>query len=236
MTEHIVTSFDTDLSTLNRHLMEMGRLVDSAFVQCIEALLRQNASAGAEVIRQDLEIDALETKIEEEAIQIIVRRQPLAIDLRDIIAALRTASDLERIGDLAKNIAKRARVLDHSALPVDLSDRLEQMASLAHKQLHQVLLAYAERDAGKAIEIRDNDGEIDILHTSFFKESIAQIANTYKNVAGITHLLFCAKNIERIGDHIANISENVYFIATGHLPAEQRRKLDESSSVVGNAP
>lgn len=231
MSEHIVTSFDTDLNELKGYLNEMGRLAHSALKLCIEALLKRNGPAGDEVIRQDLVIDSLEEKIEKGSIHIIARRQPLAVDLRDILAAVRIASDLERIGDLAKNIAKRAATLGNMQLPQELGGRLEQMAALAQSQLRLVLIAYAERDADKAIAIRESDSELDVLHTSFFQESIDYIASAYKDVAGITHLLFCAKNIERIGDHVTNISENVYFIATGHLPAEARRKLDNTANI-----
>lgn len=231
MSKHTVSSFDTDLQSLADHLLQMGQLVESALGCATKALLAGDTAIAGEVIAQDEGVDALETQVEEEVVQIISRRQPLAVDLRDIMAAMRIASELERIGDLAKNIAKRAKALGNERPPQELARRIEQMSELAQKQLRQVLSAYADRDATQAIAIRDRDQEIDLLNTAFFKESIDYIARTYKDIGGITHLLFCAKNVERIGDHVTNISENVYFIVTGASPAQERKKLDDSSTI-----
>jgi phosphate transport system protein len=231
MPRHTVTGFDTDLAVLKDHITTMGRLVDRAFGDAVEALRTGNTDTAARIIGQDEEVDELESETEEEAVQIIARRQPLAIDLREIMAAVRIANELERIGDLSKNIAKRARAVGGEALPEDLANRITEMGGLAQTQLRAVLEAYANKNAGEAIAIREKDGEIDLLNTAFFKDSIDYIAGTYKDVVGITHLLFCAKNIERVGDHVTNISENVYFIATGAAPAQERKKLDTSSSV-----
>ena len=230
-TKHTVSSFDADLNLLRDHLLQMGELVDRAFVDAVRALLTRDAATAAKVIEEDGQVDVLEARVEHEVIQIIARRQPLAVDLRDIMAAARIGSELERIGDLAKNIAKRAGALGSEPTPQDLAARIQQMSTLAQDQLRQVLAAYADRDAARAMAIRDADGEIDLLNTAFFKESIDYIASTYQDIAGTAHLLFCAKNIERIGDHVTNISENVYFIATGTIPAEGRKKLDTSSTL-----
>jgi phosphate transport system protein len=229
--KHTVSSFDADLNLLKDHLLQMGELVDRAFVDAVHALLTRDDVAAAKVIEEDGQVDVLEARVEHEAIQIIARRQPLAVDLRDIMAAARIGSELERIGDLAKNIAKRAGALGSEPTPQDLAARIRQMSTLAQDQLRQVLAAYADRDAARAMAIRDADGEIDLLNTAFFKESIDYIARTYQDIAGTAHLLFCAKNIERIGDHVTNISENVYFIVTGTTPAEERTKLDTSSTL-----
>lgn len=229
--KHTVSSFDTDLESLRGHLLQMGEMVDAAFSDAIRALLTRDVASAAKVIEQDGQVDALQARVEHEVIQIIARRQPLAVDLRDIMAAARIGSELERIGDLAKNIAKRAGALGSEPTPSDLAARIEQMSTLAQGQLRQVLAAYSDRDAAQAMAIRDADGEIDLLNTAFFKESIDYIARTYRDIAGTAHLLFCAKNIERIGDHVTNISENVYFIVTGTIPAQERKKLDTSSTI-----
>jgi len=229
--KHTVSSFDADLNLLKDHLLQMGELVDRAFVDAVHALLTRQIDRQGLPPRNDLYRLVLEARVEHEAIQIIARRQPLAVDLRDIMAAARIGSELERIGDLAKNIAKRAGALGSEPTPQDLAARIRQMSTLAQDQLRQVLAAYADRDAARAMAIRDADGEIDLLNTAFFKESIDYIARTYQDIAGTAHLLFCAKNIERIGDHVTNISENVYFIVTGTTPAEERTKLDTSSTL-----
>ena len=229
--KHTVSSFDADLNLLRDHLLQMGTLVDAAFVDATRALVTHDAAAAVKVIEQDAQVDALEALVEHEAVQIIARRQPLAVDLRDIMAAVRIGSELERIGDLAKNIAKRAVALGSEPPHQDLAARLQKMSTLAQTQLRHVLAAYADRDATRAMAIRDADSEIDLLNTAFFKESIEYIARTYKDIAGTAHLLFCAKNIERIGDHVTNISEDVYFIVTGAIPAEERKKLDTSSTL-----
>lgn len=229
--KHTVTAFDADLDSLKDNLMQMGELVETAFADATKALLSADQAAARKAIANDEAVDALERRVEDAAVQTIVRRQPMAVDLRDIMAATRIASELERIGDLAKNIAKRTLVLGSEEIPQDLGERIAQMSALARRQLRQVLDAYAERDAVKAITIREGDSEIDVLNTEVFKESIEYISRTYKDVAGITHLLFCAKNIERVGDHVTNISENVYFIATGSMPEVERTKRDASSSI-----
>ena len=229
--KHTVTAFDADLVGLRDNIRQMGDIAQATLAACVDALLSGDQQAATRAIAQDELIDALERRVEEGAVLTIARRQPLAVDLRDIMAAVRIASDLERIGDLSKNIAKRAQALGNERPPPALADRIGRMSTLAGEQLRRVLEAYAERDADRAIAIRNEDGEIDVLNTEFFRESIDYIARTYNNIAGITHLLFCAKNIERIGDHVTNISENVYFIVTGSLPPQERVKLDSSSSV-----
>ncbi|RTL50085.1 MAG: phosphate signaling complex protein PhoU [Bradyrhizobiaceae bacterium] len=229
--KHTVSGFDTDLDSLKDNIVRMGEVVQTAFAESINALLSGDADAATFAIAHDETADELERRVEEGAVQTIARRQPLAVDLRDIMAAVRIASDLERIGDLAKNIAKRALALGDERPQQDLASRIEKMATLTRQQLGRVLTAYADRNAELAIAIRDEDGEIDLLHTAFFKESIDTIARSHSDVAGITHLLFCAKNIERIGDHVTNISENVYFIVTGSMPQQDRIKLDTSSTI-----
>lgn len=229
-TKHTVSGFDADLNLLREHLLQMGTLVNAAFVEATRVLVAHDAAAAVKVIEQDEQIDALEALVEHKAVLIIARRQPLAVDLRDIMAAVRIGSELERIGDLAKNIAKRAVALGSQPHP-DLVARIDQMSALAQTQLQHVLAAYADRDATRAIEIRNADSELDLLNTKFFKESIEYIENSYKNIAETAHLLFCAKNIERIGDHVTNISEEVYFIVTGDNLIDEREKLDTSSSL-----
>lgn len=229
--KHTVTAFDTDLDGLRGDLLEMGNLARQIFATSVEALMSGDERRATLAIALDASIDSLERRVEERAVLIIAKRQPLAVDLRDIMAGVRIASDLERIGDLSKNIAKRARSLGSVSLPDELAGRIDAMATLAAGQLARVMDAYATKNADEAIMIRNGDGEIDTLNTEFFRCSIDYLGRRHGDIAGIAHLIFCAKNIERIGDHVTNISENVYFIASGSMPEGERPKHDRSSGL-----
>ena len=165
------------------------------------------------------------------AIHMIAKRQPLASDLREIVGALRISIDLERIGDFAKNISKRVVALSDDSYPNDLMRRVEQMANLALVQLKSVLDSYAQRDVAKAIAVWKGDEEIDAMYTSLFRELLTYMMEEPRNITFSTHLLFCAKNIERIGDHATNIAETIYFMVEGVALKEERPKSDKTSFV-----
>ncbi|MDF2620621.1 MAG: phosphate uptake regulator, PhoU [Xanthobacteraceae bacterium] len=229
MTEHIVSSFDTDLKELGRRVVEMGGQSERLVADSVLALVKRDAELAQKVIVLDGPIDLLQREIEEKAVLTIARRQPLAGDLREIVAAMRIANDLERIGDLAKNTAKRVLALTGEFHPQKLVRGVEHMSGIVLEQLKMVLDSYASRDEAKALEVWQRDGEVDVLYTSLFRELLTYMMEDPRNISLCTHLLFCAKNIERIGDHATNIAETVHYLVTGQLLTEERPKQDTSS-------
>jgi phosphate transport system protein len=222
--EHIVKSFDQEIDNLRAMIMRMGGLAEKLLTDAVSALGTRDLDLIGRVIAADRRIDALEEEIEEKAIMMLARRQPLAVDLRDVAGAFRIASNLERIGDLAKNIARRAAAIGAERQPPELDRAIVRMADMALSQLRDVLDAYAGRDAAKAVAVRDRDGEIDLLYNSLFRELITYMMEDPRSITMATHLLFCAKNIERIGDHTTNIAENVYYAVAGERLHEERRR------------
>lgn len=229
MTEHIVSSFDADLKDLGRKVVEMGGQAERLVADSVQALVKRDAELAQKVIVLDGPVDVLQREIEEKAVLTIARRQPLANDLREIVAAMRVANDLERIGDLAKNTAKRVLALNGEFHPQKLVRGVEHMSGMVLEQLKEVLDAYASRDDARALQVWKRDGEIDILYTSLFRELLTYMMEDPRNISLCTHLLFCAKNIERIGDHATNVAETVHYLVTGQLPTEERPKQDTTS-------
>lgn len=229
MTEHIVSSFDTDLKELGRRVVEMGGQSERLVADSVLALVKRDAELAQKVIVLDGPIDLLQREIEEKAVLTIARRQPLAGDLREIVAAMRIANDLERIGDLAKNTAKRVLALTGEFHPQKLVRGVEHMSGIVLEQLKMVLDSYASRDEAKALEVWQRDGEVDVLYTSLFRELLTYMMEDPRNISLCTHLLFCAKNIERIGDHATNVAETVHYLVTGQLLTEERPKQDTTS-------
>jgi phosphate transport system protein len=228
--EHIVRSYEEELAALNTKIAKMGGLAEQVVGQSIEALDRRDPDLAEATIREDEVIDALEHEIEEQAIVMIARRQPMAYDLRQVMAALRISSDLERIGDLGKNIGKRALAVVGEQQPKKLMLGLKHMGELALEQLKEVLDAFIERDADRALKVWYKDEEIDAMYNSLFRELLTYMMEDPRNIGLCTHLLFGAKNIERIGDHATNIAETVYFLVHGHAITDQRPKGDNTSS------
>jgi phosphate transport system protein len=185
---------------------------------------------AARTIALDDKIDYLQREIEEKAILTIARRQPMAVDLREIVGALRVANDLERIGDLAKNIAKRVSALDDDVQLAKVLRGVEHMSELVLSQIKDVLDSYARRDVDKALAVWRGDEEIDAVNNSLFRELLTYMMEDPRNITFCTHLLFCAKNIERMGDHATNIAETVYYIAEGRALTDERPKGDSTSS------
>ncbi len=229
MNEHTAKAFDTDLQELTRKVAEMGGLAEREIADSIQALTRRDADLAKRVVATDPTIDALQQEIEEKAILTIARRQPMAVDLREIVAALRVANDLERIGDLAKNIGKRVGALDGDFHPNKLLRGVEHMASLVLGQLKQVLDAYASRDLASALAVWKGDEEIDAMCTSLFRELLTYMMEDPRNITFCIHLMFCAKNIERMGDHATNIAETVHYMVEGRPIADQRPKGDTTA-------
>jgi phosphate transport system protein len=228
--EHIVRSYEEELAALNTKIAKMGGLAEQIVGQSIDALDRRDPDLAEITIKEDEVIDALEREIEEQAITMIARRQPMAYDLRQIMAALRISSDLERIGDLGKNIGKRALAVVGEQQPKKLMLGLRHMGELALEQLKEVLDAFIERDADRALKVWYKDEEIDAMYNSLFRELLTYMMEDPRNIGLCTHLLFGAKNIERIGDHATNIAETVYYLVHGSAISDQRPKGDNTSS------
>jgi phosphate transport system protein len=230
MTEHIVSAFEDELTGLGTKIAQMGGMAEEALALAIEALEKHDTALASRVIDVDARIDRLEREIEEQAIVMIARRQPMALDLREIMVAIRIAAVLERAGDLAKNIAKRAFALDAETYPKSIIAGLTRMGRLALRQLKDVLDAYAQRDAVKALEVWGADQEVDDMYNSMFRELLTYMMEDPRNIGICTHLLFGAKNLERIGDHATNIAENVYYLVHGE-PIEAERPKGDLTSV-----
>jgi phosphate transport system protein len=227
--EHIVKSYEEELAALNTKIAKMGGLAEQVVGQSIEALDRRDPDLAETTIKEDEAIDALEREIEEQVITMVARRQPMAYDLRQVMAALRISSDLERIGDLGKNISKRALAVVGEQQPKKLMLGLKHMGELALEQLKEVLDAFIERDADRALKVWYKDEEIDAMYNSLFRELLTYMMEDPRNIGLCTHLLFGAKNIERIGDHATNIAETVYFLVHGSAITDQRPKGDNTS-------
>jgi phosphate transport system protein len=229
VTEHTAKAFDVDLQELTRMVAEMGGLAEKQIADSVDALVRRDADRAQRIAAADPSIDALQHEIEDKAVLTIARRQPMAVDLREIVGALRVSNDLERIGDLAKNIAKRVMALDGEFHPTKLIRGVEHMGALVLGQLKEVLDAYAGHDLKKALAVWGGDEEIDAMCTSLFRELLTYMMEDPRNITFCIHLMFCAKNIERMGDHATNIAETVYYMIEGHAIADQRPKGDTTS-------
>jgi phosphate transport system protein len=229
MNEHTAKAFDTDLQDLTRKVSEMGGLAEREIADSIQALTRRDLDLAKRVIAADPTIDAMQHEIEEKAILTIARRQPMAVDLREIVGALRVANDLERIGDLAKNIGKRVNALEGDFQPTKLLRGVEHMAALVLNQLKLVLDAYASRDIAAALAVWKGDEEIDSLCTSLFRELLTYMMEDPRNITFCIHLMFCAKNIERMGDHATNIAETVHYMVEGRPIGDLRPKGDTTA-------
>jgi phosphate transport system protein len=228
MNDHTVRSFDEQLQALATLVAQMGGLTEAQLAAAIEAIARRDSQAAETAVAGDGRIDALQAEIEERAVKLLALRQPMAVDLRDTLAAIKIAGELERIGDLAKNIAKRALVLNREP-PIRLTQSLARMGKAAQGQLKQVLDSFSNRNADDAEAVWRRDGEIDEIYNSLFRELLTYMMEDPRTIGLCTHLLFVAKNIERSGDHCTNIAEVVYhMVKAGHLNTA-RPKADTTS-------
>ena len=234
MNTHIVHSYDEELKYLGNRLAAMGGHAERMVDQAVLALVNSDAGLARKVIADDEFLDETQREIDDKAILLIAKRQPMADDLRQVIGTIRIAADLERVGDLGKNIAKRVVAVTEGRQPLSLFRGLQALAELALTQIKEVLDVYASRSPEKANSIRERDGEIDAIYTSLFRELLTYMMEDPRNITPCTHLLFCAKNIERIGDHATNIAETIYYMATGAQPLGERPK-DDTANTVGAA-
>jgi phosphate transport system protein len=227
--DHTTKAFDSDLQEIMRRVAEMGGLVEKQISDAAQALLERDAELAEHVIATDPTIDAMQREIEEKAILTIARRQPMAVDLREIVGAMRVCNDLERIGDHAKHIGKRVVALGGDLYPQTLIRGVDHMAELVLAQIKQVLDAYASRNLQSALAVWKGDEEVDALCTSLFRELLTYMMEDPRNITFCMHLMFCAKDIERMGDHATNIAETVYFMIEGRPITDQRPKGDTTS-------
>ncbi len=226
--EHIIKSYDEELRRLNNTITEMGGLAESQLAAAIEAVVERDSELAASVVEGDAKVDQLQRDLDNLALRLLALRQPMARDLREIVAALKIASDLERICDYAANVAKRSIALNQSP-PVQPVHALPRMARLAQLLVKEVIDAYVARDADKAYAVWMRDEELDEMYASLFRELLTYMMEDPRNISASTHLLFMAKNIERIGDHATNIAEDLYYLVHGTPLTQQRPKGDNSS-------
>jgi len=232
--DHTVKAYDRELEAIERRISEMGGIAEKMIVDAMDALANADAALANRVVDTDPRLDVLQREVEDQAVLTICKRAPVAIDLREAIGAIRVAGDLERVGDLAKNIAKRSRKIGPEPLLPRVVVGLRHMNDFATELLKDALDAFARRDTERALEVWAQDAQLDSLEDSVFRDLLTYMMEDPRNISFCTHLLFCAKNIERMGDHATNICESVYYLVTGStLPAERprgRREYEATAS------
>jgi phosphate transport system protein len=227
--EHIIKSYDDELERLTGELVRMGELAVRQLEAAIDVVERRDERAARRVVDNDDAIDQLEQEISHDVVRLLALRAPMAGDLRNVFAALRIAADIERIGDYAANVAKRAIPLSMAA-PVAPAGGLTHLAALAVDEVHEALRAYRDRDAGRANQVWENDVRLDEAWTGYFRQLLTYMMEDPRNITPCTHLLFMAKNIERIGDHATNIAENLWYQVYGEALGKERDKRDLTSN------
>jgi phosphate transport system protein len=227
MAEHTVKAFDEDITRLRGLIAEMGGLAEVAVNGSIDALVRHDEALAADIVARDKKIDVIETEVDKLAIRIIALRAPMADDLREVIAGLKIAGVIERIGDYAKNIAKRVGQI-HDIKPFEPLTLLPAMAEIASGMVHDVLNAHAARDAASALEIIARDDKVDNFYNSIFRNLVSHMMENPASISSAAQLLFVARNLERIGDHATNVAEMVHYAATGHYPPDREDTKDAS--------
>jgi len=229
--DHIVKSYDQELKHLHDLIIEMGGLVEHQVADALDSVLNQDTVAGSQAVESDPRVDQKERDAEQFVIRLLALRQPVAGDLRQIVTSLKITGDLERIGDYAANIAKRSLVLQQFSIPYALSG-LAAMSRLVQEGLKNTLDAFSSNDTEMALEVWRSDEDIDDLYNGLFRELITYMMEDPRNITPCTHLLFIAKNLERIGDHATNIAETIYYSVTGESLLAVRPKGDNSPYAV----
>jgi phosphate transport system protein len=233
--EHIVKSFEQELNRLRTLITDMGGLVESQVAQACNAVIEKDSGAASRAVESDPKVDAFEREVEQFVIRLLALRQPMAQDLRLIVASLKITGDLERIGDYAANVAKRSLVLDQFSLPYTLTG-LAHMSLLVQENLKTVIDAVGEGDTAKALQVWRSDEVIDEIYNALFRELITYMMEDPRNITPCAHLLFIAKNLERIGDHATNVAETVYYAVKGEPLTGSRPKGDTSAYAVVRPP
>ncbi|KAG1700369.1 Phosphate-specific transport system accessory protein PhoU [Nymphon striatum] len=230
--EHIVKSFDEELSQIENMTLEMGGLVETQIQESVTALCDRDQELAQKVRLDDKTVDLLESEINDLTLRTLALRQPLATDLRSVICALKVSSNLERIGDYAKNISKRTQVLADVSSVGTAERTIKRMGEMVQKMVADVLNAYIRKDLAMADEIRLRDEEVDYIHNTLFRELLTYMMENPSNITFCMHLLFIARNLERMGDHATGIAEQVHYVVTGSVPEENRPKADKTSQMI----
>jgi len=228
--EHIIKSYDEGLEHLRKLIGSMGQLAETQLYDAVDAVIRRDSDLAARVVQRDADLDYLEKEVAEIVVRLLALLQPVAVDLRVIVASLKMSADLERIGDYAANIGKRAIILNQSP-PIAPVHALARMSRFAERQIRQVLEALENRDTHKALVVWTHDEELDEMTGGLFRELITYMMEDPRSITAATHLLFMAKNIERIGDHVTNIAESVYFLVEGEELSAGARRFSHASSL-----
>ncbi|RMF08235.1 MAG: phosphate transport system regulatory protein PhoU [Alphaproteobacteria bacterium] len=230
--EHIVKSFDEDLKHIETLIMEMGGIVEKQIADAADALTRRDTALAEIVIKSDKRIDELEAQVDQDVVRVLAQRQPLAQDLRAVVVAPKIASNLERIGDYAKNIAKRTSVLAKTQPIGSSAQTIKRMCAMVQEMVQDVLEAYVRRDANTADDVRRRDEEVDQMHNTLFRELLTYMMEDHRAITPCMHLLFIAKNVERMGDHTTSIAEQVHYMVSGEIFDEERPKRDMTSTTL----
>lgn len=228
---HIVKSFDQELAQIENLILEMGGMVESQITRSIEALLSRDEVLAAEVRKADKAIDAKEIEVDELALKVLALRQPMATDLRAVICALKVSSNLERVGDYAKNIAKRTITLSETSSVGTADKTIKRMGKLVQEMVRDVLNAYVAKDLAMADELILRDEEVDHMHNTLFRELLTYMMEDPRHITPCMHLLFIAKNLERMGDHTTAVAEQIHYVVTGSIPEDARPKSDITSEM-----
>ena len=229
MNTHTVKAFDNDIGELRGLISQMGGLAEDAIDKAMQALQRNDLALAEQVRAADKQIDVIEAEVERLAVRIIALRAPMAVDLREVVAALKIAGVVERIGDYAKNIAKRVPMIEseHRIEPISI---LPAMGRMASEMVHDVLDAFAARDAEEAVRVVESDNALDDFYDSIFRTLVTYMVENPRTIGQVAHLLFVAKNLERIGDHATNVAEMVYFAATGTQMVDRERGIKQEQA------
>ncbi len=233
--QHIVRSYAQELQQLHDLITDMGGLVENQVALASQAVTTGDTVVATRAVEQDPAVDSIEREVEQFVIRMLALRQPMAADLRRIVAALKITGDLERIGDYAANVAKRSIVLAQFNLPISLSG-LAHMARLVQENLKLTIDAFGEDDAVKAVQVWRSDQAVDDLYNTIFRELVTYMMEDPRNITPCTHLLFIAKNLERIGDHSTNVAETIHYSVTGEVLPETRPKGDTSAYAIVRSP
>ncbi len=231
MNQHIVSAYDSEIKSLQKKVVEMGGIAEKMLSDVLEAIEKRDVNLAQQIILIDARLDGLQREIDEQAIHTIARRQPMAVDLREIFVVSQIAGDIERVGDLVKNIGKRIIAMEGHFPPKTLLSGLRNMNLLALGQFKAVLDAYIQKDVSAAMNVWSNDGGIDRLYNSLFRELLTYMMEDPRNITFCTHLLFSAKNIERVGDHATNIAERIYYVVTGGTLTVSRPRGEDGADM-----
>lgn len=230
--EHIVASFNDDMNALESLLLEMGGLVEQQLKDATDALRKEDRELAKKVLKGDDQINELEATLNENALKILALRQPVAIDLRTVVMSLKIVRHLERMGDYAKNMARRMRTITKAEAFIGSVDTLLRMSDLVQIMIRDVLDAYSRRDVDAADAVRADDASVDQMHNTLFRELLTYMMEDANNISGATHLLLMAKNLERMGDHAADIAKETMYMVSGEWPQDKRNKGDRTSKMI----